>query len=218
MRGSSQKRLVEKLKNEGYIRSERIERAMLEIDRSIFVPEKYLHKAYDDIPLPVGYGQTISAPSIVAYMTELLQPAEGSKVLEVGTGSGYQTAIIAYLVKEQGHVWSIERVRELSDMAREKLKEVNLLQYVTLIVGDGSVGYKEGQPYDRIIITAACPKIPSFVKEQLKEGGIAVLPVGGKYEQRLAVVHKYRNHELNIKYDISVLFVPLVGVEGFEVN
>ncbi|MCE4608696.1 MAG: protein-L-isoaspartate(D-aspartate) O-methyltransferase [Caldisphaeraceae archaeon] len=217
MRGS-QKKLIEKLKKEGYIRSERVERAMLEIDRSIFVPEKYLHKAYDDIPLPVGYGQTISAPSIVAYMTELLQLAEGLKVLEVGTGSGYQTAIIAYLVKEQGHVWSIERVRELSDMAREKLKEVDLLQYVTLVVGDGSIGFKEGQPYDRIIITAACPRIPSFVGEQLKEGGIAVLPVGGKYEQRLAVVYKHQDHELSIKYDISVLFVPLVGVEGFEAN
>ncbi|PMP59530.1 MAG: protein-L-isoaspartate O-methyltransferase [Caldisphaera sp.] len=209
---------MQQLKNGGYIKSNKVEEAMIKIDRALFVPSKYINEAYDDKPIPIGFGQTVSAPSIVSYMTELLQLDEGHKVLEIGTGSGYQTAILAYLVKETGHVWSIERIKELSEFSRQNLEKVGLLNYVTLIVGDGSIGYELESPYDRIIITAASPRIPNFIKIQLKNTGKAVLPVGDRYEQKLVIIEKDKYGNLNIKYDIGVIFVPLVGLDGFLEN
>jgi len=206
------------LKEGGFIKTEKVEEAMINVDRSIFVPQKYINESYEDKPLPIGYGQTISAPSIVAYMTELLELREGDKVLEIGTGSGYQTAILSYIVKEKGLIISIERIKELSEIAYKNLEKLGLHKNVKLIVGDGSIGYENDKPYDRILITAASPKIPNFVYDQLKNGGIAVMPVGSIEEQKLVVLKKGELGKITIEYNISVIFVPLIGYNGFKLS
>jgi protein-L-isoaspartate(D-aspartate) O-methyltransferase len=206
------------LKEGGFIKTEKVEEAMINVDRSIFVPQKYINESYEDKPLPIGYGQTISAPSIVAYMTELLELREGDKVLEIGTGSGYQTAILSYIVKEKGLIISIERIKELSEIAYKNLEKLGLHKNVKLIVGDGSIGYENDKPYDRILITAASPKIPNFIYDQLKNGGIAVMPVGSIEEQKLVVLKKDELGKITIEYNISVIFVPLIGYNGFKLS
>lgn len=211
-------RLINYLKEGGFIKTEKVEEAMINVDRSIFVPQKYINELYEDKPLPIGYGQTISAPSIVAYMTELLELREGDKVLEIGTGSGYQTAILSYIVKEKGLIISIERIKELSEIAYKNLEKLGLHKNVKLIVGDGSIGYENDKPYDRILITAASPKIPNFVYDQLKNGGIAVMPVGSIEEQKLVVLKKDELGKITIEYNISVIFVPLIGYNGFKLS
>ncbi|MFP3294596.1 MAG: protein-L-isoaspartate O-methyltransferase [Caldisphaera sp.] len=211
-------RLINYLKEGGFIKTEKVEEAMINVDRSIFVPQKYINESYEDKPLPIGYGQTISAPSIVAYMTELLELREGDKVLEIGTGSGYQTAILSYIVKEKGLIISIERIKELSEIAYKNLEKLGLHKNVKLIVGDGSIGYENDKPYDRILITAASPKIPNFVYDQLKNGGIAVMPVGSIEEQKLVVLKKDELGKITIEYNISVIFVPLIGYNGFKLS
>jgi len=211
-------RLINYLKEGGFIKTEKVEEAMINVDRSIFVPQKYINESYEDKPLPIGYGQTISAPSIVAYMTELLELREGDKVLEIGTGSGYQTAILSYIVKEKGLIISIERIKELSEIAYKNLEKLGLHKNVKLIVGDGSIGYENDKPYDRILITAASPKIPNFIYDQLKNGGIAVMPVGPIEEQKLVVLKKDELGKITIEYNISVIFVPLIGYNGFKLS
>jgi protein-L-isoaspartate(D-aspartate) O-methyltransferase len=206
------------LKEGGFIKTEKVEEAMINVDRSIFVPQKYINESYEDKPLPIGYGQTISAPSIVAYMTELLELREGDKVLEIGTGSGYQTAILSYIVKEKGLIISIERIKELSEIAYKNLEKLGLHKNVKFIVGDGSIGYENDKPYDRILITAASPKIPNFIYDQLKNGGIAVMPVGSIEEQKLVVLKKDELGKITIEYNISVIFVPLIGYNGFKIS
>ncbi|MFP3143874.1 MAG: protein-L-isoaspartate O-methyltransferase [Caldisphaera sp.] len=211
-------RLINYLKEGGFIKTEKVEEAMINVDRSIFVPQKYINESYEDKPLPIGYGQTISAPSIVAYMTELLELREGDKVLEIGTGSGYQTAILSYIVKEKGLIISIERIKELSEIAYKNLEKLGLHKNVNFIVGDGSIGYENDKPYDRILITAASPKIPNFIYDQLKNGGIAVMPVGSIEEQKLVVLKKDELGKITIEYNISVIFVPLIGYNGFKIS
>ncbi len=212
------KRLVDELRLEGYIRSEKVYRAMLRVPRELFVPPDYRDLAYDDRPLPIGHGQTISAPSIVAYMTELLDLDVGMKVLEVGTGSGYQAAVLAEIVAPSdvekqywGHVYSIERIKALADLARRNLEKAGYSDRVTVIVGDGSKGYSDEAPYDRIIITAAAPKIPEPLVEQLKPGGRLVIPVGGVWDQTLYLVEKTIDGRVEKKPTLPVLFVPLIG-------
>ena len=212
------KKLVDELRLEGYIRNEKVYKAMLRVPRELFVPPDYRDLAYDDRPLPIGHGQTISAPSIVAYMTELLDLDVGMKVLEVGTGSGYQAAVLAEIVapsdveKEYwGHVYSIERIKELADLARRNLEKAGYSDRVTVIVGDGSKGYSDEAPYDRIIITAAAPKIPEPLVEQLKPGGRLVIPVGGVWDQTLYLVEKTIDGRVEKKPTLPVLFVPLIG-------
>jgi len=216
------RRLVEELKLQGYIRSSKVEKAMLAVPREEFVPEDLRELAYIDRPLPIGLGQTISAPSIVAYMTELLDPDVGHRVLEVGTGSGYQAAILAEIVAPKsaprevwGHVYSIERLRELAEYARRNLERTGYSDRVTVIVGDGSRGYPPKAPYDRIMVTAAAPRVPEPLIEQLKPGGRLVAPVGSKLEQRLVVVEKDPRGRLTYRSDLEVIFVPLVGEYGW---
>lgn len=203
---------------EGYIMSGKVYRAMLRVPREIFVPEDYRDLAYDDRPLPIGHGQTISAPSIVAYMTEVLRPDIGMKVLEIGTGSGYQAAVLAEIVAPSdvdrslwGHVYSIERIETLAKTARENLERAGYSNRVTVIVGDGSKGYPNEAPYDRIIVTAAAPRIPGPLVDQLKPGGVLVIPVGGVWEQTLYIVEKKTDGGLEKKPSLPVLFVPLIG-------
>lgn len=217
------RRLVEFLRSSGYIRSERVGRAMLRVPREEFVPENLRSLAYIDRPLPIGWDQTISAPSIVAYMTELLDARVGDKVLEVGTGSGYQAAVLAEVVapsdeprEKWGHVYSIERIPELAEFARRNLERTGYADRVTVIVGDGSKGYEPEAPYDRIIVTAAAPKVPEPLVEQLKPGGRLVIPVGPRFAQELVVVEKDPSGEVRVRRDLEVIFVPLVGDYGWR--
>jgi protein-L-isoaspartate(D-aspartate) O-methyltransferase len=216
------KRLVDSLVRMGYIRSEKVMRAMLRVPRELFVPESYRDMAYEDTPLPIGMGQTISAPSIVAYMIELLDPDVGMKTLEVGLGSGYAAAVLAEIVapsdaerEKWGHVYGVEKYKELAERARINLERAGYAERVTVIVGDGSKGLPEYSPYDRILVSAAAPFIPRPLVDQLSENGRMVIPVGEYFGQRLYLVEKIQG-EVRIKHDIEVIFVPLFVGEDVE--
>ncbi len=187
------------------IRDERVLWAMEEVPRHLFVPEKMRECAYGDEALPIGEGQTISQPYMVALMTECLELRGDELVLEVGTGSGYQAAVLGLLAKK---VYSVERVEKLFLQAKERLA---MLGYgnVCVIHGDGSVGYKKEAPYDRIIVTAAARDVPEKLLEQLKEGGILAIPCGGAFMQMLLRVRKIRG-EFREESITSCVFVPLV--------
>ncbi len=215
------RRLVEKLVREGVIRSEKVRRALLRVPRELFVPEPYREYAYEDTPLPIGYGQTISAPHMVALMCEEAELEEGMKVLEIGTGSGYHAAVIAEIVApresdRKGHVYSVERIPELAEYARRNLERAGYADRVTVIVGDGSKGYPPAAPYDRIIVTAAAPEIPKPLVDQLKHGGKMVIPVGDRYWQYLYVVRKKCTGRVEVERKTPCLFVPLIGEYGFR--
>jgi len=208
--------LVEELVRGGILKNEKVIKAMLTVPREEFVPANYRDYAYNDSPLPIGYGQTISAPHMVAIMTQALDPELGNKVLEVGTGSGYQAAVLAEIVGESGHVWTIERIKELVEFAKNNLGRLSYLRRVTVIHGDGSLGYSVAAPYDRIMVTAAAPEIPDPLLKQLKIGGRLVAPVGNRYFQRLVIVTKESNGKVKQEYSIPCVFVPLVGKYGFK--
>ncbi|MEM1765895.1 MAG: protein-L-isoaspartate O-methyltransferase [Zestosphaera sp.] len=212
---AKREKLVKSLIEEGILKSEEVIRAMLSVPREEFVPLRYRELAYLDTPLSIGYGQTISAPHMVAIMTEALKPSRGNKVLEIGAGSGYQAAIIAEIVKPEGHVWTIEIVPELAKFAEENLRRTSYSHYVTVVVGDGSRGYEEAAPYDRIIVTAAAPKVPEPLISQLKEGGRIVIPVGDMYVQTLKIIEK-RGGSLHVEDSVPCVFVPLLGEYGFK--
>jgi len=210
--------LVKRLINEGLLRSEKVIKAMLKVPREEFVPRRYRSYAYHDTPLPIGYGQTISAPHMVAIMTEALDPQPGDKVLEIGTGSGYQAAVIAEIVGNEGHVWSVERIKELAEFARENLERTSYIRRVTIVIGDGSKGYEPAAPYDKIIVTAAAPDIPKPLINQLKIGGKIVIPIGDRYSQRLVIAIKVGEDRVKREYGIPCIFVPLIGEYGFREN
>lgn len=219
----ARRKLLEDLKRMGYIKSDKVYNAMMRVPREEFVPEDLRFYAYEDRPLPIGYGQTISAPSIVAYMTDLLDPDVGHKVLEVGTGSGYQAAVLAEIVAPEsaprdtwGHVWSIERIPELAEWARGNLERTGYSGRVTVVVGDGTLGLPEEAPFDRIIVTAAAPKVPEPLLEQLKPGGRLVIPVGDVWSQDLLLIIKKETGKIEEVPTIPVLFVPLIGKHGWE--
>jgi protein-L-isoaspartate(D-aspartate) O-methyltransferase len=186
------------------ILDKRVLKALQEVPRHLFVPESVLNEAYADYPLPIGHGQTISQPYIVALMTELLELNGNEKVLEIGTGSGYQAAILSKLAKK---VITIERVKELADKTKKLLKKY---KNVLVVHGDGTKGYAREAPYDAIIITAAAEKIPKKVTEQLANNGRLVAPVGPRYHQELVRIRK-RNNVLEEDYHGGVIFVPLIG-------
>lgn len=208
-------KLVKSLIEESILKSEEVIRAMLSVPREEFVPPRYKELAYLDTPLSIGYGQTISAPHMVAIMTEALKPSRGNKVLEIGAGSGYQAAIIAEIVKPEGHVWTVEIVPELAKFAEENLRRTGYSDYVTVIVGDGSRGYEGAAPYDRIIVTAAAPRVPEPLISQLREGGRIVIPVGDAYVQTLKIVEK-KGGTLHVEDSVPCVFVPLLGEYGFK--
>lgn len=193
------------------IKNKRVIEAMKKVPRHLFVPENIIDDAYDDRALPIGYGQTISQPYIVALMTELLELKGDEKVLEIGTGSGYQAAILAELVKE---VHTIERVEPLALEARKKFEKFGY-KNIKVYIKDGTEGLPEEAPFDRIIITAATPQIPDPLVIQLKEGGIIVAPVGERYSQYMLKAEKKQN-KLEEHYLIPVAFVPLIGKYGWQ--
>jgi protein-L-isoaspartate(D-aspartate) O-methyltransferase len=194
--------------------SDRVAEAMERVPRELFVPDGIRHMAYEDHPLPIGEGQTISAPHMVAIMCDVLDLREGMKVLDVGTGSGYHAAVMADLVGPEGHVYSIERVPELVVFARRNLREAGI-ENVTVVEGDGSGGLPEHAPYDRINVAATAPKVPEPLKEQLKVGGKLVIPVGTCYQELVLVIRIDEGFEL--EHHGGVVFVPLIGDHGFKI-
>jgi len=191
------------------VKDPRVLSALLKVERHRFVPEEYLNSAYSDQPLPIGAGQTISQPYIVALMTELLELKGNEKVLEIGTGSGYQAAILAELAKE---VYSIEIIGSLASKANNRLLELGY-QSVKVKSGDGYLGWPEAAPFDAIIITAAPDHIPQPLIDQLKEGGRMVVPVG-TYAQELKKIVK-RSGKVETIDVAPVIFVPMTG-EGVK--
>jgi protein-L-isoaspartate(D-aspartate) O-methyltransferase len=191
------------------ITDQKVLEAFRQVPRHLFIPQNQKYLAYDDYPLPIGVGQTISQPYMVALMTAVLDVRENEKVLEIGTGSGYQAAILAYL---SAKVYSIERIAALAAQAKELLSSLNYC--VQVKVGDGTLGWQENGPYDKIIVTAAAPVIsPSWI-EQLKETGKMVVPLGGAFGQDLTVIEKIGRDNIKQTSVCSCIFVPLIGKYG----
>ncbi len=204
---AARERMVREQIQERGIRHPDVLRVMRETPRHLFMPERVRAQAYEDHPVPIGYGQTISQPYIVALMTELLDPDRNAKVLEIGTGSGYQAAVLAPLVR---HVYTIEIVRELAESSAALLKKLGY-KNVTVRWGDGYEGWPEEAPFDRIIVTAAPPELPKTLVDQLKPGGKLVAPVGSSvFGQELIVVEKTREGKIRRRSIIPVMFVPMV--------
>lgn len=207
------KKLIEKLKKQGYIKTKKVEQALLKVSRELFVPQNLKNYAYMDTPLEIGGGQTISAPHMVAIMCEALELEEGQKILEIGTGSGYHAAVVAEIVGDKGHVYSVERIPMLAEKAKTNLKKAGV-KNVTVTLGDGSLGLPGYAPYDRIYVTCAAPTIPSPLEKQLKENGIILIPIGGTFCNLLKGVKK--NGELKTKNLGGCAFVPLIGEYGHK--
>ncbi len=184
---------------------------MEKVPRHLFVLPEFLPFAYDDRPLPIGLGQTISQPYIVALSTEALGLSPEDRVLEIGTGSGYQTAILAELAEE---VFTVERIPELSWEAQERLRKLGYTN-VRFRVGDGTKGWPEEAPFPAILVTAAAPRVPPSLLSQLAEGGRLVIPVGGRFQQDLWVVRKEGGRPI-YEHLCPVSFVPLIGEEGWR--
>ena len=190
------------------IKSKNVIDAMMAVPRHKFIPESYLTRAYEDGPLPIGYGQTISQPYIVAYMTEVLNLRKNAKVLEVGTGSGYQAAVLSLIVRQ---VYTIEIIPELAKSAALRLKDLGY-RNIEVTVGDGYYGWNKYAPFDAIIVTAAAGHIPPPLIEQLKNTGSMVIPVGGSFlTQNLILVTKDKAGKVTTRNLIPVRFVPLTG-------
>jgi protein-L-isoaspartate(D-aspartate) O-methyltransferase len=205
------KRLIRRIKILGFLKSKKLEKTLEEIPRHLFVPENYLEHAYDDSPIDIGEGQTISQPSTVVIMTEALDVKPEHRILEIGTGSGWQAAILSKLAKE---IYTVERIEDLVEFAENNLKKLKI-KNVKIFVNDGSLGLKEFAPYDRIIVTAACPDIPKNILEQLKINGKLVIPVGGRFFQEMLVITKKKDslERMNLG---AFVFVPLIGKYGFK--
>jgi protein-L-isoaspartate(D-aspartate) O-methyltransferase len=194
------------------IRDERILQAFAEVPRERFVPEGRAHEAYADHPLPIGHGQTISQPYVVALMIQELAPRESDRVLDVGAGSGYQTAILSRLCK---HVYAIERIQPLTERAMGALGEMDVTN-VTFCTDDGSLGWPEEAPFDRIVCGAAAPDVPQAWIDQLAGDGRIVAPVGGPHVQTLVVVER-GGGEVRRRKLCDVRFVKLLGRDGWPV-
>lgn len=186
--------------------------AMRSVPRHRFVPEEPIERAYADQALPTADGQTISQPYIVAYMTQLLRPRAGMKVLEIGTGSGYQAAVLLQIGVE---VVTVERNQGLADRARAALEHVGFsTKHLTTAVGDGTLGYEPEAPYDAVLVTAAAPRLPEAYPRQLNDGGRIVIPIGTRHDQQMMLFEK-RGERLGRTAGIGCRFVPLIGADGW---
>ena len=219
-------RLVNRLVKEGILRTALYIEAMSRVPRHRFVWPGYESYAYMDNALPLGdTGQTISAPHMCAYMLEALMPVPGDYILEVGSGSGYQAALLAESVapsnmdkKSWGHVVSLEIVQDLVDFARKNIVGSGYDDRVTILYSDGTVGYPpyyDKEIYDKILVTAAAPRIPGMLVRQLRRGGRLVIPVGNLYMQKLTIVEKDANGGIKVKETLGCMFVPLKGKDGW---
>jgi protein-L-isoaspartate(D-aspartate) O-methyltransferase len=207
---AQRRQLIERLQDRG-IRDLEVQRAFDTIARHEFLPESVRHRAYEDAPVPIGFGQTASQPSLQALYMQLLDLGPRDKVLEVGTGSGFQTAVLAQLVDR---VYSIERIRELGVRARETLERLRISN-VAILIGDGTIGWSRYAPYDAILVAAGGPEIPEPLLSQLAMGGRMLIPVGGLEAQRLMLV---KRTEEGMQYEevLDCTFVPLLGRFGWD--
>ncbi|MHA1802913.1 MAG: protein-L-isoaspartate(D-aspartate) O-methyltransferase [Promethearchaeota archaeon] len=215
-------RLVDNLIKRGILKTPAVINAMRKIPRELFVPEDARSSAYMDTPLSIGAGQTISAPHMNAMMCEYLELKPGDILLEVGTGSGYHAALCAEIIapensEQRGHIFSVERIKSLAETAIKNIQLAGYEDRITVIHGDGTLGYPEKAPYDKILVTAASPsKIPKPLKEQLRDGGILCIPAGSKsFGQNLYVIKK-KGNKFETKSITGVRFVPLLGKYGFN--
>jgi len=194
------------------ISSEKVLDAFRKVPRHEFVDKDLLRNAYSDYPLPIGDGQTISQPYIVALMTQSLNLKGDEKVLEIGTGSGYQTAILAQIARE---IYSVERFKNLADTAGSTLEKIGY-RNVKIKIGDGTLGWEEFAPYDGIIVTAGAPEIPQSLTRQLKDGGRMIIPIGsGGFGQILTLIEKI-GKDIRTSEICGCMFVPLIGKEGWS--
>jgi protein-L-isoaspartate(D-aspartate) O-methyltransferase len=208
--GGYRARLVETLRAKG-IRDLAVLRSIAHVPRHLFVPESIRHRAYDDVALPIGSGQTISQPWVQARYLEAIGLKGRERVLEIGTGSGYQTALLALLTDA---VFSVERVPGLAQSARAALDAAGI-RNVTILVGDGTLGWRPFAPYDAILVSAASPEVPAPLVEQLAEGGRMVIPLGDRVTQTLMLFER-EGQALRQRTLADVRFVPLVGEHGFR--
>jgi protein-L-isoaspartate(D-aspartate) O-methyltransferase len=193
------------------IRDTRVLEAMRSVPRHLFIPSGSRSLAYEDHPVPIGQGQTISQPYMVAFMTQALELRGGERVLEIGTGSGYQTAILAELCRE---VFSIERIPELAAAAQSALANLGYMN-IRLRVGDGSEGWPEHAPFDGILVAAAAPSIPQRLRDQLADNGVMVIPVGDWRRVQEILVARRSGGTVTVERSIGCRFVPLIGTGGF---
>jgi protein-L-isoaspartate(D-aspartate) O-methyltransferase len=208
--GGARRRLVELLREKG-IRDLAVLRAFDMTPRHAFVPTGVRHRAYEDAPLQIGSGQTISQPSIHARYLEILAFKGGERVLEIGTGSGYQTVLLSHLVAQ---VFTIERIAALFTSAREAINRAGASN-VSMLLGDGTVGWREYAPYDAILVSAGGPSVPQALIDQLADGGRMLVPIGSKEEQILTLVTR-RGADIETRDVAPVRFVPLYGTQGWE--
>jgi len=208
--GGYRSRLVETLRRKG-VRDLSVLRAIQMVPRHLFVPESVRHRAYDDVALPIGSGQTISQPYVQARYLELIALTGQEKVLEIGTGSGYQTALLALVASM---VFSVERFAGLAQSARTALAAAGV-RNVTVLVGDGTLGWRPFAPYDAILVSAASPEVPAPLVEQLAPGGKMVIPLGDRASQTLTLVERHGDG-VRTSTIADVRFVPLVGEFGFR--
>jgi protein-L-isoaspartate(D-aspartate) O-methyltransferase len=203
------RQLIETLRDRG-INDLEVLRVFDLVPRHLFVPESVQHRAYDDTPVPIGYGQTASQPSLQALYMQILQLKPTDRVLEIGTGSGYQTALLAHLA---GHVYSVERLRELSARARTVLDSLRFAN-IALLVGDGTIGWSRYAPYQAILVSAASHGVPQALLDQLAEGGRMLIPVGDRNEQVLTLFEK-SGDQVRREDITACTFVPLLGRFGW---
>ncbi len=199
--------LISTMKNTGFLNDPKVESAVREVPRHNFVPESMKNRAYDNEPISIMKNQTISQPSVVSRMTEWLDLREGQKILEIGSGSGWQSAILASLVGN-GKIFTVERHTKLANFAKENLEKSGI-KNVKIIHGDGRLGLPEESPFDRIIITAACNKVPQKLLDQLTLDGLLIAPVGNEI-QSLVVIKKTKDGIVEIKNQKGYVFVPLI--------
>lgn len=208
---------MRRLQRHGYLKDERARGAMESVPRHLFVPENLRRSAYVDSPLPIGGGQTISAPHMVAIMAEAADLEPGMNVLEIGAGSGYHAAVMAELVRPGGEVLTIERISSLAERARLNLSSAGYSDTVEVVVADGSLGFPEKAPFDRIVVTCGAPEVPEPLKEQLVEGGKLIVPVGSMGYQELMRLTRHRD-EISVENLGGCVFVPLLGEHGFRLR
>jgi protein-L-isoaspartate(D-aspartate) O-methyltransferase len=208
--------LVEKLLRNGYVKTDAVKNAMLKVPREEFIPPENRQYAYKDQPLPIGKGQTISAPHMVAIICEILKLEKGMKILEIGSGFGYNAAVVAELIGPEGHLFTTERIEKLAISAEDNLRHTGYHQCVTVLHRDGTLGLEDEAPFDRIYATASAPKIPEPLKKQLKISGRLLTPIGShNFFQELICLHrvaedKYESHQMG-----GVAFVPMIGEHGW---